>query len=105
MDKHDKVNRIEKGQPITAQRLNRMGAAINSNTSAVARPSQKDIPVGGSAEALADETFSATASDITTENAVVTDSNGDTHTNTRITQIVLTEDSTGRVMTLNIAYT
>lgn len=108
------IRSLQKGDIITAQHLNGIASAININTRAISAPKEVlqaterltgDIAdPSDESSAENDEVFSATATDITTENNVVTDNAGNTHTNTRITQIVLTETTTGRTMTLNITY-
>lgn len=103
MPNHDTVSETKKGEIITARRQTEMARAINANTTARKRPTQKDIPSGSpGGEPLGDEVFNTVSS--TEESVITTDSNGDTVTTQRFTQIVLTETTSGRTMTLNISY-
>ena len=97
---------VKVGDVITADWLNKVAAAINKNSSAIKAPTQKDIDLGssGGGDSIGDETFSASSGNITTSTVTITDSSGNTHDIDRITQIVFTEDATGRSMTLNITY-
>lgn len=98
-----------KGEIITARKLTSITRAINENTKAI--PGPKEIlqaaeelqpPTSGSGAAVGNEVFNTTSS---TEGSVVsTDSNGDTTTVNRFTQIVMTEATSGRTLTLNITY-
>ena len=97
---------IRVGQTITADFLNRMRDAINTNTAAVNAPTQKDVfesPLdpGGATDSV----WNAGAADITDATVTLTDSNGDTTDIEQITTIVFTNSQTGARMTLNITYT
>lgn len=102
--KHDLVKGIKVGDVITAELLNSIAAAVNANTSAIARPGQVDIPAGETGGG-GDQVWTAAAGDITDETVQITDSNSDTHDIERITSIVFTNAATGETMTLNISYT
>lgn len=101
---------IKPGQVITADWLNKITAAVNENTRQVKRPGQISKKTGDGSAAtggggVGNETMKAYADEITTETVQLTDSNGDTVSVDRITQIAFTENSTGRTFTLQIDYT
>lgn len=104
------IPETKKGQVITARKLTDIATAINTNTRAIRNPrevaqrAEELTGTAGSGGTLTDESFSATATDITSQTVTITDSNGDTHDIERITQIVFSESITGREMTLNITY-
>ena len=94
---------INVGDVITADLLNKITAAINRNTQGFAGPRQietsADTQFGGT---IGNEVFDSTSGTETT--VTITDSNGDTHDIERVDTIVLTEQTSGRTMTLNITY-
>lgn len=98
--------RLRRGDVITADLLNDMGAAIARNTQAIQKPQQKDISAGETGgESSTGAEYSAGASDITSETVTITDDGGNDHDIERITKIVFTNDVDGSTLTLNISYT
>ena len=101
------LSKFSPGDAITATRLSGITEAVNANTKAIARPQQKTVQTvtqTGGGGSIGNETFSAGAANMTTELVTVTDNAGNTHDVERITQIVLTEGTSGRTMTLNLSY-
>ena len=101
---------IKPGEIITADWLNRITRAVNDNTRQMKGPGQVSKKTGDGSEAtggggVGNETMKAYADEITTETVTLTDSNGDTVSVDRITQIAFTENDTGRTFTLQIDYT
>lgn len=103
---------IKVGDVITAEMLNRMTKAINANTRAVSGPRQKTnldaaaapgVNTGGGGS-IGNEAFAAGPSDITSTTVTLTDDNGDTVDIERVDEIVFTESTSGRTMTLTITY-
>lgn len=105
---HRILEGIKAGDVITATWLNQVKTALNANTRAINGPKRKISATEQNNEgvsAIADESFSAGSTDITSTTVTITDSNGDTHDIERIDEIVFTEDTSGRTMTLSITYT
>lgn len=105
MANHEIITDISTNEIITAERLNRYGRGINQNAVAIKAPSEalqanEDI-TGAESEIISDEVFSAT---VTESDQVATDSNGDTTTLKRVDNLVCTETTTGRTMTISITY-
>ncbi len=103
---------VKPGDVITAEMLNRMTKAINANTRAVSGPKQKTnldaaaqpgVGTSGGA-AIGDEVFTAGPADITSTTVNITDDAGDIVPVERVDNIVFTETTSGRTMTLSITY-
>ena len=95
------IRKIRRGQKITAQYLNAIGTAVNSNTEALGGPKQKRDPEvsdgGGGGSSPLNLNFTETGRTNTT--VEITDSNGDTHDIEQIDQVTL-QNPTGDILTL-----
>ena len=101
----EKVDRWNKGEQITARKLQTMATAINRTAVAINSPREKkDAATAGDlgGSTITDEVFSCT---VTESDQVVTDDNGDELTLARVDVVSCVEDTTGRTMTMNITYT
>jgi len=106
MAKHDLIKNISVGDVITADLLNKIATTVNANTRALRSPRSIAIPddelTNDPSTGVGNEVFDSTSGTETT--VVHTDSAGDTVSIDRVDTIVLTEQTSGRTMTLNITY-
>jgi len=102
------LGRIKPGDVLTAELINQITAAVNANTKAIPTPKTVENYISetdpGAPSNIGNESFSAGPSDITSTTVTITDDNGDDHDIERIDEIVFTESTTGRTLTLSITY-
>ena len=97
------LRRINVGDVITAELLNKITVAINRNTQGYAGARQIETSADTEFDSsVGNEVFDSTSGTETT--VTITDDAGNDHTIERVDSIVFTEQTSGRTMTLNITY-